>query len=309
MIYDYDRSLYINISPVRSSYQDLCIAALFSWIGFSFTGEMSEHMFFLSADIAGWPMISAAQFCALCIIFAKRTYLLSPSICRPEVASSLLWHFGSCDLSGQFSTSWLASLIDMCLRVKQFDMVNHIKRLDANVSDTEYLSLQDSLSWGTCAMSWHSYIALNLCPVWEEFVNSAPPPLIVKPSVLKQVVKGRKWICEGCHFIYFFHSLTYQSKVALSVTFSSQYGVDFILCTLENVSELMIHNRIFLWDVYDHTNQKTILTTMLFAFLHSASVVPGFYIPRFSLDDKIMGQFSTSEHDFRAQLSCLRLLL
>ncbi len=175
MIYDYDRSLYINISPVRSIYQDLCIAALFSWIGFSFTGEISEHMFFLSADLAGWPMRSAAQFCVLCIIFAKRTYLLSPSICRPEVASSLLWHFGSCDLSGQFSTSWLASLIDMCLRVKQFDMVNHIKRLDANVSDTEFLSLQDSLSRGTCAMSWHSYIALNLCPVWEEFVNSAPP--------------------------------------------------------------------------------------------------------------------------------------
>ncbi len=42
----------------------------------------------------------------------------------------------------------------------------------------------------------------------------------MKPSVLKQVVKGRKWICEGCHFIYFFHSLTYQSKVALSVTFT-----------------------------------------------------------------------------------------
>lgn len=82
----------------------------------------------------------------------------------------------------------------------------------------------------------------------------------------------------------------------------------FGLHTVENVSELMIHNRPFLWDADDHIIQKTILMTMLFAFPHSASVVPGFYLPRFSLDDKIMGQFSTSEHDFHAQLSCLRSL-
>ncbi len=41
------------------------------------------------------------------------------------MASSLLWHLDNCDLSGQFSTSWLASLIVViCLRAKQFDMVN-----------------------------------------------------------------------------------------------------------------------------------------------------------------------------------------
>lgn len=81
-------------------------------------------MLFLSADLAGWPMRSAVWFCALCFILARRTYLLSPRICRPEVASSLLWRLDNCDLSGQFSTSWLTCLIVMCLWVKQFDMLN-----------------------------------------------------------------------------------------------------------------------------------------------------------------------------------------
>ncbi len=36
-----------------------------------------------------------------------------------------------------------------------------------------------------------------------------------------------------------------QYVCSLGCTYSSQYGVDVILCTLENVSELMIHNRIF----------------------------------------------------------------
>ncbi len=167
----------------------------------------------------------------------------------------------------------------------------------------------------------------------------------MKPSVLKQV-KGRKWICEGWNFIYFFHSLTYQSKVALSVTFIFTFTFmhladAFIQSELQSIQAIYflsvcvfpgsyiqlpvwcgrhtVHFGKCKW-TYDSQQDifmrcrwphqpKDNLTTMLFAFLHSASVVPGFYIPRFSLDDKIMGQFSTSEHDFRAQLSCLRLLL
>lgn len=152
------------------------------------------------------------------------------------------------------------------------------ERFDANVSDIEFLfSLQASLSWGTCVMSWHS--ALNLCPVREEFVNSSTPWLW-SHLFWKKLSRGKREFVSAVILHASFHHFSVHkvvSKVVLSVTYSSQNGLDFTLCTVENVSELMIHNSTFLWDVDDHIIQKTILTTMLFAFPHSASVVPGFY--------------------------------
>jgi len=183
------------------------------------------------------------------------------------------------------------------------------ERFDANVSDWVSFSLQASLSWGTCGMSWHS--VLNLCPVREEFVNSSTPWLW-SHLFWNKLSRGKSEFVSVVILHASFNHFSVQRKVVLSVTYSSQNSLDFTLCTVENVVNLWFTAGRFYetWMTISYRRQswRQWVGKGKQAFHHSASVVPGFHIPRFSLDDKIMGQFYTSEHDFHAQLSCLRRL-